>query len=86
VNALKIDRSFIVNMTRSSEDLNIVSTIVALAHSLRLKVVAEGVETAEQAGLLRQFECDQIQGYLFSPAVEASQIAQYLHEGKSMTV
>lgn len=85
VNSLKIDRAFIINMAEKPDDLSIVSTIISLAHSLHLKVVAEGVETDEQANLLRLFKCDEIQGYLFSPAVPAAQIAQFLREKKSLT-
>jgi EAL domain-containing protein (putative c-di-GMP-specific phosphodiesterase class I) len=66
VDTLKIDRSFVVDMTASPEGLALVSTIINLAHSLRLKVVAEGVETEEQARLLRLLSCDEMQGYLFS--------------------
>lgn len=78
VNALKIDRSFIVNMTHKPDDLSIISTIISLAHSLNLRVVAEGVETEEQANLLRLLKCDDIQGYLVSPAVSAEQIERLL--------
>jgi EAL domain-containing protein (putative c-di-GMP-specific phosphodiesterase class I) len=49
-----------------------------MAHSLRLKVVAEGVETAEQYGFLRDQDCDEIQGYYFSPPVEAASLARLL--------
>ena len=66
VDTLKIDRSFVVEMTASPEGLTLVSTIVTLAHSLKLKVVAEGVETAEQAHLLRSLASDEMQGYLCS--------------------
>jgi diguanylate cyclase (GGDEF)-like protein/PAS domain S-box-containing protein len=66
VDTLKIDRSFVVDMTSRSEGLALVSTIINLAHSLKLKVVAEGVETEEQASLLRLLKCDQVQGFLFS--------------------
>ncbi|HEV7801396.1 MAG TPA: GGDEF domain-containing protein, partial [Burkholderiales bacterium] len=69
VKALKIDRSFIMTMVDEPESMTIVSTIVSLAHALNLRVVAEGVETAEQAELLRSIECDEAQGYLFSQAV-----------------
>ena len=65
VTSLKIDGSFIQGMTRSPEGLAIVSSIVALAHSLKLKVVAEGVETEEQAHLLHLLGCEEAQGYLF---------------------
>ncbi len=84
VNALKIDRAFIVNMARNPDDLSIVSTIISLAHSLDLKVVAEGVETEEQANLLRLLKCDEIQGYLFSPAVPADAVESFLAEKKSL--
>ncbi len=84
VNALKIDRSFIVNMTRNTDDVSIVSTIITLAHSLGMKVIAEGVETREQAVLLRLLRCDEIQGYLFSPAVPSEVIYRYLCEEKRL--
>ena len=66
VDALKIDRSFVTDMTASPEGLALVSTIIDLAHSLKLKVVAEGVETEEQSRLLRLLDCDEMQGFLFS--------------------
>jgi EAL domain-containing protein (putative c-di-GMP-specific phosphodiesterase class I) len=69
VDTLKIDRSFVIDMTAGSEGLALVSTIINLAHSLQLKVVAEGVETEEQANLLRLLDCDGMQGYLFSKPV-----------------
>ena len=69
VDTLKIDRSFIMEMSDSPESLSIVSTIVSLAHAMNLKVVAEGVETAEQSRLLRSIHCDEFQGFLFSRAV-----------------
>jgi EAL domain-containing protein (putative c-di-GMP-specific phosphodiesterase class I) len=64
IDALKIDRSFVVRMSDDPQDMTIVTTIISLAHSLDLKVIAEGVETSEQARLLRLVKCDQIQGYL----------------------
>ena len=71
VDALKIDRSFVVDMTLSSRGLALMSTIITLAHSLKLKVVAEGVETEEQSRLLRVLDCDEMQGYLFCRPVPA---------------
>jgi EAL domain-containing protein (putative c-di-GMP-specific phosphodiesterase class I) len=71
VDSLKIDRSFVVDMTAGPEGLALVSTIIKLAHSLKLKVVAEGVETEEQSRLLRLLSCDEMQGYLFSKPVPA---------------
>jgi EAL domain-containing protein (putative c-di-GMP-specific phosphodiesterase class I) len=69
VDTLKIDRSFVIDMTAAQEGLALVSTIINLAHALKLKVVAEGVETEEQARLLRLLNCDEFQGYLFSKPV-----------------
>jgi diguanylate cyclase (GGDEF)-like protein/PAS domain S-box-containing protein len=71
---LKIDRVFVRGMTEKAEDTSIVSTIISLAQGLNLKVVAEGVETEEQAQLLRLLRCDQVQGFLFSPPVAADKI------------
>ncbi|HEX2829184.1 MAG TPA: EAL domain-containing protein [Burkholderiales bacterium] len=66
VDALKIDRSFVMSMMDKSESTMIISTIISLAHALRMRVIAEGVETAEQAKLLRLLQCDEAQGYLFA--------------------
>ncbi len=66
IDALKIDRSFVLGMTDDSQQVSIVTTIISLAHGLDLKVIAEGVETAAQAHLLRLLKCDQIQGYLLA--------------------
>jgi len=71
VDTLKIDRSFIIDMVSGEEGLVLVSTIVSLAHALKLKVVAEGVETQEQLRLLRSLRCDEYQGYLFGKPVPA---------------
>ena len=69
VDTLKIDRSFVTDMTATQQGLALVSTIINLAHSLKLKVVAEGVETEEQSRLLRLVNCDEMQGYLISRPV-----------------
>lgn len=82
VNVLKIDRAFIINMTNNPDDLNIVSAIISLAHSLNLRVIAEGVETNEQAQLLRELKCNEIQGYLFSPGVPAEKVEEFLRQKK----
>jgi diguanylate cyclase (GGDEF)-like protein len=78
IDKLKIDRSFIKDLTVSSDAASIVSAIISLAHSLRLKVVAEGVETAEQLERLREFGCDQFQGFYRSAAVLPREIEQFL--------
>jgi PAS domain S-box-containing protein/diguanylate cyclase (GGDEF)-like protein len=69
VHSLKIDRSFIITMLKDPAIMTLVSTIVSMAHSLRLKVVAEGVDAEEQAEVLDRIGCDQLQGYLFSKPV-----------------
>jgi diguanylate cyclase (GGDEF)-like protein len=69
VDTLKIDRSFVNDMTVTPQGLALVSTIITLAHSLKLNVVAEGVETEEQSRLLRSLSCDEMQGFLFSKPV-----------------
>jgi EAL domain-containing protein (putative c-di-GMP-specific phosphodiesterase class I) len=66
VHTLKIDRSFVIDMGEGPEGLALVSTIINLAHSMKLNVVAEGVETEEQSRLLRLLNCDEIQGYWFA--------------------
>ncbi|HUN26711.1 MAG TPA: EAL domain-containing protein [Steroidobacteraceae bacterium] len=80
IDRLKIDREFVKDMTNRPEDASIVRAIVSLAHSLRLKVVAEGVETPEQLSFLRSIGCDQYQGFHFSPALPAPQFAAKLRE------
>ncbi|HEX9434237.1 MAG TPA: EAL domain-containing protein [Burkholderiales bacterium] len=81
VQALKIDRSFIIKMGEDPNAMTLVSTIISLAHSLRLKVVAEGVETEDQAKFLRLLRCDEMQGYLFSKPVPAEQLIALLKAG-----
>jgi len=68
---LKIDRSFVSRMTDDKDDREIVRHIITLARSLRLRVIAEGVETHEQANLLNSLGCEFGQGYLFSKPIEA---------------
>jgi EAL domain-containing protein (putative c-di-GMP-specific phosphodiesterase class I) len=81
VQALKIDRSFIIRMGEDPNAMTLVSTIISLAHALRLKVIAEGVETEDQAKFLRLLRCDEMQGYLFSKPVPAEQLVALLKAG-----
>ena len=80
VQFLKIDRSFIVTMLDDSDTMQLVRMIVSLAQSLRLKVVAEGVETEEQAGALRALGCDQAQGFLYSKPLSFSETTALLKQ------
>jgi EAL domain-containing protein (putative c-di-GMP-specific phosphodiesterase class I) len=73
-----VDRSFINGMAANPHDMAIVTTIIALARSLNLRVVAEGVETAEQSRLLSLVKCDEAQGYLFSKPLPAESIEPLL--------
>jgi diguanylate cyclase (GGDEF)-like protein len=75
IDKLKIDRSFIHDLAGSADDASIVRAIISLAHSLRLKVVAEGVETSAQLEQLKALGCDQYQGFFMSPAVPAAEVA-----------
>ncbi|WP_238569565.1 EAL domain-containing protein, partial [Pseudomonas aeruginosa] len=65
IDVIKIDRSFIKDIPDSQDDMEITSAVIAMAHNLKLKVVAEGVESAEQLAFLRRNRCDIGQGYLF---------------------
>lgn len=78
IDALKIDRGFVSGMTENAGDTSIVTAIISLAQALRMSVIAEGVETEEQARLLRLLRCDQMQGYLVSRPVPAAEIEPML--------
>ncbi len=78
VQTLKIDRSFITTMLQDSGSMTLVSTIISLAHALRLSVVAEGVEDEAQAKILRLLRCDEMQGYLISRPLPAPEIPALL--------
>ena len=78
INTVKIDRSFIRDITTDSDDTAIVSAIISMAHSMGLRVIAEGVETGEQLEILRDLQCNEIQGFLFSPPVSADEATALL--------
>jgi diguanylate cyclase len=81
VDTLKIDRSFVASMLGDPDSMTLVSTMIGLAHSFDLKVVAEGVESEEQARVLRLMKCDTLQGYLFGRPMPANQIERLLQGG-----
>ena len=78
VDALKIDRSFIREVNTNPDDAAIATSIILMGHSLRLGVVAEGVEEESQLAFLRVLQCDEAQGYLFSPPVPAQKAEDFL--------
>ena len=80
IDKLKIDRSFISDVASNAGDASIVRAIISLAHGLRLKVIAEGVESEEQLGILKRMGCDQYQGFFRSAAVPAAEIERFVRE------
>lgn len=77
VDSVKIDRAFIKEIPSDVDDMAITKGIIALGHSLRLKVIAEGVEKAEQFAFLAENECDELQGYIFSKPLTAAEFATF---------
>jgi diguanylate cyclase (GGDEF)-like protein len=86
VNTLKIDRSFIRDIGKNEDDAAITSAIIAMAHSLRLTVVAEGVENLEQLTFLQGQQCEIIQGYFFSPPISVEDMTHMLHKFRNKSL
>jgi diguanylate cyclase (GGDEF)-like protein/PAS domain S-box-containing protein len=86
IDTIKIDKSFVKDMTTDSDDQAITQAIISMAHSLKLDVVAEGVETKEQLELLKSQNCDIIQGYLFSRPIPADDIPPLLLNGAAKKI
>ncbi len=78
VDTLKVDQSFIREVTTSPDDASITTSIILMGHSLKMKVIAEGVETKSQLAFLRVLECDEVQGYYYSPPVPADKAGELL--------
>lgn len=83
---LKIDRSFVSHLSKDTKNAAITTAILQLARSLNLKVVAEGVETEAELAFFQKHQCDEIQGYWFSPPVSAESFAELLSTGKSLSI
>ncbi|MGN7611393.1 EAL domain-containing response regulator [Magnetococcales bacterium HHB-1] len=80
IHTLKIDRSFVLSCTNDAEDAAIIRAIIRLAHSLGLRVIAEGVETKEQERFLRQEQCDEVQGYFYSTPLPIQRLIDFFHQ------
>jgi len=85
VDKLKIDQSFVSNITQDPNDAAIVQAIIALGRTLGMTTIAEGVETEAQLGYLRSVNCKEMQGYLYSPPLPAMEFAELLVHGRMMT-
>lgn len=81
VDCVKVDRAFIKDIPDKIDDMAISKTIIMLGQSLRLKVIAEGIETQEQFDFLMEHGCDEIQGYLFSKPLAAVKVVSFLECG-----
>ena len=84
IDVLKIDQSFVRDMSTDPNDAAIVMAIIQLAHSLKLKVTAEGVENDDQLRFLRLLRCDEMQGYLFCKPIPVEGFEQLLLEGRTL--
>jgi len=84
LDALKVDRAFVRDLATNADDMAITLAIISMAHSLKLEVVAEGVETTEQLDLLANAGCDEMQGFYFSQPVTAEDMERMLRDGVAM--
>ncbi len=84
VDRLKIDQSFVRDVTTDADDAAIAQAVITLGHTMNLRVIAEGVETPEQLAFLRRHQCDEMQGYLFGKPMPADEFAKLLESGRTL--
>ena len=77
IDTIKIDRSFIADIATDSDDVEIIKAIITMGQSLNRKIIAEGVETAEQLLILKKYQCDEIQGYVFGRPMPGDSLAEF---------
>ena len=82
ITRVKVDRSFVEGIPGDTGNLAVTGAIISMAHHLMMSVVGEGVETEEQAQSLRELECEELQGFLFSPPVSAPEFVRFLDREK----
>ena len=80
VDTIKIDRSFVMGCSGNEKNRVIIKAIIAMGHSLGMRIIAEGIESAEHFRLLKEYGCDECQGYYFSPPVPAAKFEQLLQD------
>jgi EAL domain-containing protein (putative c-di-GMP-specific phosphodiesterase class I) len=80
IDQLKVDRTFVRDLPHNSDDVAITRAVIAMAHSLKMSVVAEGVEHQEQFDLLREEGCDEFQGYFCRPPIDEAELMRFLAE------
>jgi predicted signal transduction protein with EAL and GGDEF domain len=86
IDSLKIDRSFVTELPGNEDDASIAQAVITMAHALRLKVIAEGVENEAQLAFLAAHGCDEMQGYFFSRPLPAPQCTEMLREGRKLAL
>ena len=84
IDRLKVDQSFVRDLGSDDTATAITAAVITLGHSLKLKVIAEGVETEQQLAILRELGCDEVQGYLFSRPVGVQDFSAILDKGRSL--
>ncbi|OYY48074.1 MAG: GGDEF domain-containing protein, partial [Methylophilaceae bacterium 17-43-7] len=86
IDTIKIDKSFVRDIKTDANDAAIITAIIKMSHSLNFKVIAEGVETADQLNYLTQYECDEIQGFYFSKPLSAVEFEKLLRSERMLDI